>query len=114
MSLRTLSPSSQDPVLPCFSFLPQSAPGLAGENKVAWCTSYSYFVGVYVAVGSKKGLPVSSALIVLPLEIPFRQCVLLPLSGECHWIPVSECQVCSLLLVTSFLGNDAFTCSFCM
>lgn len=92
MALRTLSPSFPDPGLPCFSFLPQSAPGLASESKVAWCMSYSYFVGVYVAVGNKKGLSVSSALIVLPLEIPFPHCILLPLSGECHWIPVSECQ----------------------
>lgn len=114
MALRTLIPTFQDSVLPCFIFLPQSSPGLAGESKVAWGTSYSYFVGVYVAVGSNKGLPVSSAHIVLPLEISFPHCILLPLSGECHRIPVFECQVCLLLLVTSFLGNDVYTCTLCM
>lgn len=112
MALRTLSPSFQDPGLPCFSFLPLSAPGLVNESKVAWCMSYSYFVGVYVAVGSKKSLPVSSALIVLPLNTfsalfpSFEWSVSLDTSIQVPGVPVA---------IGNFLSrNDAYTCTLCM
>jgi hypothetical protein len=60
----------------------------------------SYFVGLSGAV-EIKGFLVSS--FALPVSTLYPHCVL-PFSGECHRIPVSECCCTASLLVTSFIG----------